>query len=154
MIKLLIILSLSSLIPTHVIRVIDGDTIQIQNKDFTKDKVRFTGIDCPEHDQEWGDSATTKAKALLQNQSVFLKIQGRDRYNRILAEVFTVQNYQITSVNLQLVRSGNCRWYKHFAPKRRDYQLAEDSAKTEGLGLWRNKNATPPWKWRRKHKHH
>ena len=47
------------------IRVVDGDTIEVEDKNGTKYKVRYIGINTPETDEYYGDIATEKIKSLL-----------------------------------------------------------------------------------------
>lgn len=47
-----------------VVRVIDGDTVEIKT-DGSLQRVRLLGIDAPEIDQEWGETAQQQLGQLL-----------------------------------------------------------------------------------------
>ena len=58
-----------------VIRVVDGDTYQLQseNKVFT---VRLANVDAPESKQQFGSEATKNVSALILNQNVLVTEMG------------------------------------------------------------------------------
>lgn len=105
----------TSLKSVVVLRIIDGDTIQVQLPDGTLEKVRLMGINAPELDQCLGGQDQGAAKELrkLLGQTVWLELnpqdggfqRGRDR--RLLAYVFTGPEPKIEQlVNRQLVQAG------------------------------------------------
>ena len=58
-----------------------------------------------------------------------------------------------TDINLAQVRDGMAWSYKQYAREqspedRREYERSEFQAKIHRLGLWAEKNPTPPWQWR------
>lgn len=83
-----------------VTRVIDGDTIEIE--DGTR--VRLLGIDTPELGQCAGSQASSATSDLVLNKQVRLEtdIQLKDKYGRTLAHVFVSG----THVNEELVKAG------------------------------------------------
>lgn len=57
-------------------------------------------------------------------------------------------------VGLEQVAAGMAWWYRKYASEqtpqaRADYESAEFMAKAKRLGLWADKNPTPPWEWRK-----
>jgi endonuclease YncB( thermonuclease family) len=62
---------------------IDGDTLVCNHQ-----KVRLTNVYAAEMNQPGGSAAKKKLQALVQNREVGLVTHGRDRYGRILAEVY------------------------------------------------------------------
>ena len=68
-----------------VYKVVDGDTIHVENKYGKKFKVRLTGIDAPERGQPYGLESTYKLRELLLNKLVLgrqllycqVKIKGK-----------------------------------------------------------------------------
>jgi micrococcal nuclease len=94
----------------QVIRVIDGDTIEVQ-LDGQIYTVRYIGIDTPEtvapnQPVEWmGQQATEANKDLVQGKTVYLEkdVSETDQYGRLLRYVFLVDG---TFVNAELVRLG------------------------------------------------
>ena len=51
-------------------------------------------------------------------------------------------------MNIEMVKSGYAWWYKKYAPFSDELREAEQRARAEGLGLWADPNAIPPWEWR------
>jgi endonuclease YncB( thermonuclease family) len=62
---------------------IDGDTLVCNHQ-----KVRLTNVYAAEMNQPGGSAAKRKMQVLVQNREVGLVTHGRDRYGRILAEVY------------------------------------------------------------------
>jgi hypothetical protein len=62
---------------------VDGDTLVCNHQ-----KVRLTNVYAPEINQAGGSAAKKKLQALVQNREVALRTHGKDRYGRVLAEVF------------------------------------------------------------------
>lgn len=82
----------SNFIPSRVIRVIDGDTFEVQIGNKTE-RIRLIGVDCPEATtkvEPFGIEATNFAGSILLNKEVFLEfdVQTLDKYGRILAYVW------------------------------------------------------------------
>src|SRR5438046_968199 len=81
--------------PASVVRVVDGDTVDVQCQDGTTDRLRLIGIDTPEvvdprkPVQCFAREASAHAHELLDGQSVSLELdpsQGeRDVFGRLLA---------------------------------------------------------------------
>ena len=68
-----------------------------------------------------------------------------DRYGRTVATVYLEDGREL---NLELLKAGFAWHYKRYS-NRQDYANAENQARAERLGLWAEKNLTPPWEWRR-----
>lgn len=96
-------------VPAQVLRVIDGDTIEVSIDDQTY-KVRYIGIDTPEtvHPTkavEWmGPQATEANRRLVEGQTVLLEkdVSETDKYGRLLRYVWVGE----LMVNAELVRLG------------------------------------------------
>ena len=69
-----------------VIRVIDGDTIELQDGS----RVRYLGIDTPETDEYYYTEATAKNRELVEGKIVELQSGKRDqdKYDRLLRYVY------------------------------------------------------------------
>ena len=133
-----------------VIRVVDGDTIEIEGGE----KVRYIGIDTPETVdprkpvQCFGPEASKKNKELVEGKMVRLEkdITDRDKYNRLLRYIYIDD----LSVNLELVKQGFA--YSYSYPPDIKYQdqiiKAQQEAREARRGLWNacpatETNATP-----------
>lgn len=133
-----------------VIKVIDGDTIIVKYKKIilaTEDKIRFHAIDAPELNQIYGKEAREFCKKLCFGQDVKIKIRDKDKYGRIIAEVYLKDG---TFVNEEMVKNGYAWWYRYHAPNSKILEKAEKIARKNNFGLWKEKNQEPPWLWRKK----
>lgn len=52
----------------------------------------------------------------------------------------------------EMVADGHAWWYKHFAPKAKDLEVAEGEARKERRGPWHDKAPVPPWEYRKTNK--
>ena len=125
-----------------VISIHDGDTITIlQNK--TQIKVRLFGIDAPELKQPYGKKSKQFLANLIAGEVVEVDENGKDRYKRMIGTVYL----NGADINAQMVENGYAWAYRKFSKK---YTAHESKAKSQRLGLWRDKEPIPPWEWRQK----
>jgi len=147
--KTLILLILFSLLTINdsfnakVIGVYSGDTIVVSTNDKKQLKVRLEGIDCPELDQEYGDSAKMTTVGLCFKKDVRIEKVGLDTYGRTLAYVYVGD----LCLNKELIRLGMAWHYKEYNA---DPELAklEEDAKANKSGLWRQTQPQSPWDFR------
>ncbi len=138
-----------------VLRVIDGDTVDVTYAG-RRVRLRLSAIDCPEDGQPWGDMATAGLIKMIGGRPVRLETYGADRHGRLIAtiHVFHGQKRQWINVNERMVILGHAwvmrAFYGHL-PRRKQIDLnrMERWAQDKRVGLWRDKNPIPPWKWRR-----
>lgn len=128
----------------RVIKVIDGDTIQVDINGKTE-TLRLIGIDAPETGDPrslvscFGNEATNKAKEILNGKSVYLEAdptQGeRDKYNRLLWYVFLENG---TNFNNLMISQGFAHEYTYRVPYKyqAEFKQAERQAREKKLGLW------------------
>ncbi|MCG5030122.1 thermonuclease family protein [Mesosutterella sp. OilRF-GAM-744-9] len=132
-----------------VVRVADGDTITLSAPGGTF-RVRFLGIDAPEHDQQGGQESHLHLVSMVMGRTVTVRYRTTDQYGRIVGKVLADGR----DVNLEQLRSGNAWFYRAYANSvfpedRMPYQKAEREACQARLGLWKDPNPTPPWDFRR-----
>ena len=127
-----------------VIGVLDGDTIEVL-KDKAPVRIRLYGIDCPEHDQDFGTRAKQFTSDKVFGKTVEVVPVEKDRYERLVAKIYIDGKY----LNQMIVAEGFAWWYKRYAPKDDDLQKAENDARSSKKGLWSHPNPIPPWKFRR-----
>lgn len=139
----------SNLVLARVIRIIDGDTIEVDLGEGNKKTVRYIGIDTPEtvdpnrSDQCFGKEASAKNKELVGNGIVGLEkdVSETDRYGRLLRYVYMGDLF----INQVLVSEG----YAHASSYPPDikyqdkFRQAEQQARTNSKGLWGNACITP-----------
>lgn len=121
-----------------VIRVVDGDTIEIE----TGEKLRYIGVNTPESVdprrpvQCYGKEASVKNKELVEGKMVRLEkdVSNTDKYGRLLRYVWI----RDTMINEQLVREGYAQ-VDTFPPDvkyKARFVAAEQLAQQENKGLW------------------
>ncbi len=125
-----------------VVRIADGDTITVL-VDRTQVKVRLSEIDAPERAQDYSQRSRQALADLVFGKEVKVVTHGKDRYGRVIGDVFVGGN----SVNEIMVRQG---WAWNFVKYSKSPHLAEleHEARAEGRGLWAGKNPIPPWEYR------
>lgn len=128
-----------------VVRVLDGDTIEVLSK-LHPTRIRLNGIDCPEKGQAYGKRAKQATSDLAFGKQVTLNTHGLDKYKRTIADV-TLPDGRL--LNHELVKDGWCWWYRKYAPNDASLEKLEIEAREVNRGLWANPNPVPPWEWRR-----
>lgn len=143
----LVIALLASLPALAEVRVIDGDTMDVNGQ-----RVRLWGIDAPEGKQScqrdgvaWlcGQDAAKALRGLVVGKEVACREVDRDRYKRSVA-VCTVGEMEI---NAWLAREGWALDYRHYS--KGAYALPEKEAREAKRGVWAG-TFTPPWEWRQR----
>jgi micrococcal nuclease len=67
-------------------RDLNGDTIEVLNGHHAE-RIRLSGIDCPEKGQAYGQKAKHAAADLAFGKNVTIQTHGHDKYKRILGDV-------------------------------------------------------------------
>ena len=141
----------------EVVNVVDGDTIDVLNKNGKILRIRLVGIDTPEIKQSFGYDAALYLKKLINKKSVTIisrpsknKPFTSDYYKRILGKV--ILNGK--DINLEMIRKGMAWHFKKYKKNqpiadRQSYNKAEYEAREKNIGLWKDVNPFPPWKWRK-----
>lgn len=125
-----------------VVRVIDGDTIEVVQNGVTY-TVRYIGIDTPETRGEvepYGEEATEANRRLVEGKIVRLEkdVSETDRFGRLLRYVYVEVGGEEVMVNTELVRLG----YAMASTYPPDVKFAElflsleREAREEERGLW------------------
>ena len=125
-----------------VVSIHDGDTITVlQGKQQVK--VRLFGIDAPELKQPYGKKSKRFLANLIAGEVVEVEENGKDRYKRTIGTIYLNDK----DINAQMVENGYAWAYRKFSKK---YTPQESKAKSQKLGLWRDKEPAPPWEWRKR----
>lgn len=145
----------------RVIGVSDGDTISVLDAQHQVHKIRLAGIDAPEKAQPFGQRSKAGLSAMVFNREVEVVGSKRDRYGRIVAKVLVAASEcaaadcpKTRDAGLLQVQAGLAWWYRAYAREqvpedRVRYEAAEHKARQQRMGLWQDKDPTPPWDWRR-----
>jgi endonuclease YncB( thermonuclease family) len=133
-----------------VVSVADGDTITVLDSQKTQHKIRLQGIDAPERAQPFGNKSRQSLHELVHGKQVTVDYQKKDKYGRVVGKIL-LNN---TDVCLEQLKRGMAWHFKQYAneqPKedQETYSLAEQQAKTELKGLWKDKQPVPPWEFRK-----
>jgi len=129
-------------VTAHVVRVIDGDTIEVSLNGKMR-KLRYIGIDTPETKhpivgvEPYGKEAEEANRKLVEGKDVYLifDVQQTDRYGRLLGYVYLKDG---TFVNAWLVENGYAQ-VMTIAPNVKCSDLFTKlarKAREKGLGLW------------------
>ena len=129
----------------QVVRVIDGDTIEIGQTTY-----RLHGIDAPEYGQRcetlgsatWpcGKGAVAALEELVLGREVFCNDRGADDYGRIIS----VCEADGRDVNAAMVETGFAWAFTRFSD---DYVREETLARSAGVGIWQAPTMTA-WNYR------
>ncbi|EHK9899045.1 thermonuclease family protein [Escherichia coli] len=141
-----ILSTLNQEIQGKVIRVLDGDTIEVL-QDKKPVRIRLANIDAPEKKQAFGRWSANQLKALLAAQPVTVTYTQTDRYGRIIGHVFTTNG---TDASRFMVQSGAAWVYERYNVDE-SLPALQREAQEQKRGLWGDANPVPPWEWRYKH---
>ena len=138
----------ASEITGSVVSVIDGDTIEVLHNDKAE-RIRLSGIDCPEKGQAYGKRAKQAASDLVFGKEVTIRTHGHDKYKRTIGDVLLPDGMNL---NQELVKQGWCWWYRKYAPGDTVLEGLETEAREGRKGLWADPQPVPPWEWRKQRK--
>ena len=138
----------SSCFYAKVVRVIDGDTIEIQ-KENKHQRVRIWGVDTPEWDQPYGAQSSHFAKNLLNGQEVQVVPKSIDKYGRLVAVIMMER----INIGEELVKSGLAWVHIYFCNEQicDTWKAMQERAGSERRGLWSDRDPVAPWQWRKSH---
>ena len=130
------------------VRVIDGDTIDIDSNRF-----RLFGIDAPEKGQpcsrnnvpyDCGSASKEHMKFIISGAIIECGERGKDRWGRYIG-ICTADGEDISRL---MVRHGWALAYRQYSS---DYVSDEEFAQSNKLGMWA-KEFTTPSEWRKSNK--
>lgn len=124
--------------PVKLMRVIDGDTIEVRWRDRTE-RVRLLRINTPERGRRGYDEATAALRRALRGAELTLEFEQRgrperDKYDRLLAYVWAGD----TNANVKMVRLGWTKFWTRYGAGRHaeSFIAAENEARHAQSGLW------------------
>jgi endonuclease YncB( thermonuclease family) len=133
-----------------VIKVTDGDTVNVLTSDNQTHKIRLSGIDAPEKTQAFGNKSKQALEDDIGGKTVTVEYNKLDKYQRIVGKI-TMNGKDI---NLHQIQRGLAWHYKRYEKEqevedRSIYANAEYVAQRDKLGLWTESNPMPPWDYRK-----
>ena len=123
----------------HVKRVIDGDTVELQNGLV----LRYVGITAPETGENFHKESSDENKRLVEDKEIKLEYDNykSDKFGRILAYPILPDE---TNVSIELVKKGLAELviYQKRKPFIHQTELlrVQAEAKQKHLGIWSNNN--------------
>jgi endonuclease YncB( thermonuclease family) len=136
----------------RIIRVVDGDTVALQDESGVIHKIRLAGIDAPESRQPFGPEATIFLRGLVLGKQVKALAYKKDRYGRTIATIF----FKGQDVNFAIIDAGFAWHYKRYAKEQpaaeaMAYAHGESLAHQNKFALWSDEEPIAPWEWRVAH---
>lgn len=147
----------------RVVAITDGDTLTLLDADHVQHKIRLTGIDAPEKankkvpldvgGQPFAELSKQHLAMLTFNKQVIVEWSKLDRYGRTVGKVMV----DGADANLEQLKAGMAWWYVKYRKEQspddqRLYEQAELKAQLQRTGLWSDKQAMPPWDWRKRNR--
>lgn len=128
----------------------DGDTLTVLDEQHHPHKIRLAGIDAPEKAQSFGQQSKQHLSDLVFKANVSVEHHKVDRYGHTIGKVMLNGQY----VNIQQIAAGLAWHYKAYEKEqsiadRLSYASAENLARKNSLGLWRDTEHIAPWDWRK-----
>ena len=133
-----------------VVGISDGDSIVVVDENKKRERVRLATIDAPENGQAFGKASKQSLSQMIYKKHVQVIVKNRDRYGRMVGEVYIGE----LNANVEQLRRGMAWHYRRHAGEqsRADrilYEEVERSARKRKAGLWKDKDPTPPWDYRK-----
>ena len=156
--------ALADTLQGKVVKFADGDTVTIVDDLGDKHRIRLAGIDAPEKDQPYGLESTKNLERLINGKRTTINFSKHDRYGRIVGKVLVdppgdafcmaIGCVKQIDLNLEQIKAGMAWHYKYYQMEqseedRQAYSDAEETARENLLGLWKEESAVPPWERRR-----
>ena len=130
-----------------VLKVHDGDGTITVRQETRSEKVRLAGVDSPELGQPFGAEAKQFTTRKCLRKTVRVKWSKRDRYQRLLGELWVPGQVRWINVNRELVRNGLAWVYMSTDAK---LLRLEQEARRDKIGLWgADTKPIPPSEWRK-----
>lgn len=134
----------------RVVGIADGDTLTILDANREQHRIRLAGIDAPERKQPFGQASKQSLSDLAYDRDVDVEWRKTDRYGRIIGKVLVSGQ----DANLIQIKKGMAWHYKKYESEqpvadRKVYAAAENRARQQRQGLWREQLPITPWDWRK-----
>lgn len=130
----------------RVVKVYDGDTITLLDKDMQQHRIRFYGIDAPEKSQSFGKRSQENLASMIAGKMVNVDVQAEDRYGRSVGIVYLDD----VDINKRQVADGYAWAYMQYGGE--IYKNDELKAREKKLGMWVDPNIEQPSEYRKRQK--
>ncbi|MDO4569283.1 MAG: thermonuclease family protein [Planctomycetia bacterium] len=129
----------------RVVRVFDGDTIEVLDDTLTTHRVRFQAIDAPEKDQDFGSASRKHLHTLVYGKTVRVLVDKRDKYERVVGRIWLGD----VDIEEEMLAAGLAWHYTNFNEEKK-LAAAQKMAQEKKIGLWSRKDRIPPWEFRQR----
>jgi endonuclease YncB( thermonuclease family) len=132
------------IITGKVVDVPDGNTIEMLTDENELYKIELAGVDSPEPEQPFGSEAKRLLEKNVKGKKVEAVIEGKNRWG--VRQAVVIPNGG-DDPRIKLLSEG-LAWTseKNAAP---EFESIRIDAQAHGRGLWKDKDPTPPWIFRR-----
>ena len=134
-----------------VISVHDGESLRVRDAHGRVQRIRLAFVDAPEIGQAYGMTSRDGLRQRLLGQQVTVSVLERDRYQRQVAQIWLGD----TDISLWQLQQGAAWHYRSIAKNKQNsaayarYRAAEFNARHSRQGLCQQRDAVPPWQFRR-----
>lgn len=136
-------------LPLRVVRVLNGDTLAVQDASKRERKIQLSGIDAPEGGQVFGKQSKQALSDCAQGKLAIIDGNEIDRFDRTVARVI-VDGVDCNLRQIELGMAWHSTKYAIEQPAAEavSYAAAERIARASKKGLWIDPNPVAPWAWR------
>jgi len=128
----------------EVVRILDGDTVEVLTASRNTKRVRLANIDAPERRQAFGEKSRQALAAMAFRQTVTVVDQGGDRYGRVIGVLMKDGR----DLNAEMVKQGMAWVYTRYN-NNPALPALERQARAARVGLWADHAPVAPWEFRR-----
>lgn len=128
----------------YVDRVLDGDTLKVQDENGEEYAIRLNAIDAPESSQRFGLDARNELSRYTIGKTLVGVVTGQDRYGRRLVRLYDQMG---NDINLLMIQKGMAWHYKKYSDSK-ELERAEAIARTARVGVWSVEKRIAPWDYR------
>jgi endonuclease YncB( thermonuclease family) len=146
----------------RVVKVVDGDSLEVRDSNALVYRIRLEGIDAPEHNQPFGNRSRQSLARLVLNKDVHLEIRKTDAYGRYVAKAWVIapdapcsapscpKTLDVAQAQLSAGMAWHYKKYEHEQSEedRLRYAFEENEARARKTGLWSDPDPRPPSEWR------
>ena len=125
-------------------KVLDGDSVIFKTEAGTELEVRLDKIDAPEKGQAYANEARAYLKRMTVGKPSKLQQEDLDQYGRVVGVLFC----DGVEVNLKMVQEGYA-WHYSYHDRTQVYTLAEQAARKQRRGLWKDEHPINPYLFRK-----
>lgn len=126
-----------------VVRILDGDTVEVLDANKQTYRVRLANIDAPERRQAFGEVSRQALADMAYRQKIEVIDKGGDQYGRRIG----VLMLNGRDLNAEMVSKGMAWVYTRYNSNSALPAL-QQHARAAKLGLWIDPSPTPPWEYR------